>query len=248
MKIENTKDIESMKFNALIYGNSGNGKTYTASTLKGKTLVIATDPGLLTLREFDIDSISPKNWTELLEVYKMLLLDENIKKYKNVVFDGLTDANEICKEHIVKVERPSVKKDIGKVYEDILTLQDYGLLQTKMTRLISSFIKLPYNVIFTAMADERKDEKTGEVTIVPSLNGKLALNLAGYFDYVFFLGVKDTGEETERFFLTQKTEKYISKDRSGKLDRLEEPNWTNVINKSLGIVEEKKETKKKESK
>jgi len=231
MEIKNTNNQELLKVSALIYGNSGNGKTYSASTLKGKTLIIALDPGLLTLREFDIESIQPKSWNELLEVYKMLKTEEFEKKYDNIFFDGITDANEFCKQHILFEERPKVKGTISKIYDDILTLADYGLLQTKMQRLITSFIGLPYNIFFTALEDSRKDEKTGAETVCPSLNGKLAHNVLAYFDFCFRLIIKTTGDESERFFLCKSTEKSLCKDRSGKLDRLELPDWSSVIAK-----------------
>lgn len=248
MKIENTKNQELKKIKGLVYGVSGIGKTFSTTTLTGKTLVIAVEKGLLTLQDYNIDFVNLENWEELLDIYMELNTNENIEKYDNIVIDSLTKANEMCKIHILFKERPKVKGDVNKTYEDVLTLQDYGLLQIKMVRMINSFINLPYNIIFTSLEDERKDEKDGHIYYVPSLNGKLAKNVVADFDFTFRMVSKTIDNKTERYFLTENTETSLAKDRIGKLDRLEEPNWTNVINKSLGIVEEKKETKKKESK
>ena len=242
MEIKSTKEIGLKKINAVVYGVSGSGKTFAASTIPGKTLIIACDPGLLTLADYDIDCIQPKNYDDLLELTKMLCTEEFEKKYDTLFIDGITDINEFFKKWIVNVERPKVKgKDIGKIYDEALTQSDWGFLGIKLRRFIGVFINMPYNIIFTALEENRKNDKTGEVKTVPMLNGKLAEHLPGYFDFVLRIVLKDVDGKTERYFLTENTEDSIGKNRGNKLDRYEEPNFTKIINKIKG--DKKNETK-----
>ncbi len=243
MKKSNTENVELLKIKALIYGGSGVGKTYTARTLpEKKTRIISAESGLLSLSGTNIDVVELENWNDLKELYSEFMTEEHQKKYDFIFIDSLTEINEMCKEHIVKVERPAVRGKVGKIYDDILDMQDWGLVHTKMSRMIRMFRDLPYNIIFTCLEDEKKDERTGAVTVLPSLNGKLQTNIAQYFDMVFRLISEDDKAEnkTYRNFLTEKTEKSLAKDRSGVLDRLELPNWEKVISKIKKEIGSKK--------
>ena len=208
------------------------GKTYTAGTLNPKTtLIITSEKGLLTLAGKNLVVWEAESWRDLETIYQELLKPENERQFKTIFVDSLTEINELCKDHIVKIERPAIKIDLGKVYQDLMTMQDYGLLQTKMTRFIRSYRDLNYHVIFTALENQEKDEKTGSITITPSLNGKLQLNIAGFFDEVFRLVTSDEGEKISRYFVTDAGEKAIAKDRAGVLETLEKPDWSYVFKK-----------------
>lgn len=232
MKETNTTNVQEAKIKALLYGKSGTGKTYTATTLKPETtLILSAESGLLPLAGKAFTVWEMESYDDMLEAYKRLLATELQKQFKVVFIDSLTEINELAKEKIVKVDRPGLGKDLGKVYDDLMTMQDYQLLQTRMTRMIRAYRDLPYHVIFTCLEDNVKDERTGEITVVPSINGKLSTNVAGYFDEVFRLVTKDADNKIDRFFITGKMERAIGKDRSGALELREEPSWTVVFNK-----------------
>lgn len=242
MKLLQTDAIDILNIKALVYGKSGVGKTFSALTLnEKKTLIISAESGLLPLRGKKFDVWEPEVWTEMLEIYQELLKAENIKKYDNVFIDSLTELNEMLKEQIVKKDRPALGKDLGKVYDDLMTMQDWNLLGVRLSRFIRMYRDLPYNVIFTALEDVHKNEQTGAETFTPSINGKLALNLAGYFDEVFRLLTKEEEDgKITRYFLTDKTERSIAKDRSGSLEKFEGADWKVIFNKIKSIVKEKK--------
>jgi hypothetical protein len=80
------------------------------------------------------------------------------------------------------------------------------------------------NTIFTALAQERQDKKTGRVSILPDLPGKLAQQVPGLLDIVSYYYLKDLGDEgvdgydgEQRILLNDKTEKIMAKSRVGKL-------------------------------
>jgi len=243
MKITNTKDVEMVKVKAIVYGKSGVGKTYSAKTLNEETtLIVSAESGILALHDTQFDVCKIDQWPDVNELFHLLSSDEYQKKYKCVFIDSLTELNEKCKEHIVRVERPAIKTDLGKVYEDLMTMQDYQLLQEKIKRFVRAFRDLPYHIFFTCLEDNSKNEKTGEIEFVPSLNGKMSTHIAAYFDEVFRLITKNEGDSIGRYFVTDKVEGMICKDRSGKLDTYEPASWSVVMKK---ILSEKSEQKTK---
>ena len=233
MKKTSTERVTVDRVKCLVYGKSGVGKTSTALTLDPKTtLIISAESGLLPLRGCQIEVWEMEGWEDVQNSYMELLKEENQRRFKTIFIDSLTEINEQAKEQIVKKDRPALKgQDIGKVYDDLMTMQDYGLLATRMTRMIRAFRDLPYNIVFTCLEDSVKDELTGAISMAPSINGKLAVNIAGYFDEVFRMVTKETDDKASRWFLTEKSEKWIAKDRSGRLDRMEVPDWGVVFGK-----------------
>lgn len=245
MKITSTKTREMKFVKAVVYGETGAGKTYSALSLPPeKTLIIANEKGLLPLAGKDYTVWEIEGWDDLQQAYQELLKPETSERFKIVFIDSLTEINEMCKEHIVKKERPAKKIEIGKVYDDLLTQQDYQLLDAKMRRMIRSFGNLNYHLIFTALENNEKDEQTGAIMFVPSLNGKLALQLGAYFDEVFRLITKEEekGKPHARYLMTGKTDKTKTKDRSGVLEFLEPVDWTSIIARIMAKYE-KEETK-----
>lgn len=236
LKTLRTDDIDIEKGKILIYGKSGTGKTYSVSTLDAKkTIVITPDKNALkVLKKLNwiADLWHVEKWEYMFEFSKILLQPDMQKKYDNIFVDDFTEINELSKEWIVKVERPATKGLTNtKTYSDLMELQDYMLLQVKITNLLRAFRDLPYNCIFTCLEDEVRDEQSGIILFRPSMNGKMRLNMTGFFDEVFRLIVDKDGE---RVFLCDNTEKELAKDRSGYLDKYECPDYAKILKKIKG--------------
>lgn len=244
MRVTSTKAADSRLCKIVVVGPTGAGKTSLAKTLPpDKTLIISNERGLLPLAGHDFTVWTIDSWDDLQTAYQELLKPEIREKFKVVFVDSLTEMNELCKDHIIKKERPGKKIEIGKVYDDLLTMQDYQLLDTKMRRMIRSFRDLDMHVVFTCLEDERKDEQTGFITFVPALNGKLAFQLGAYFDEIFRLITQEVekGKPHARYLNTGKTDKNTCKDRSGALEFMEEPDLSAIFGKILAKFETKKE-------
>jgi phage nucleotide-binding protein len=240
MKETTTANVQEFFLKALIFGATGKGKTSTAKTLDTEhTLIISAESGLLPLagKKFTVWNI--ESWDDMAEVYRRLTADDMKAKFKTIFIDSLTEINELAKDRIVKKDRPGLGKEVGKVYDDLMTQQDYQLLQTRMLRMVRAFRDLPYHVIFTCLESQTKDEKTGEIFIAPSVNGKLALNIGGYFDFVFRMITKQDGDKLDYYFVTGSTEQAVGKDRSGMLGLYEPASWSVVFKKVLGKKEGK---------
>jgi phage nucleotide-binding protein len=231
MKIRSTKDSKATTVKALVYGPAGIGKTTLAGTLKSRTLIISAESGLLSLQNKEIDVIDlslddndkplPKSEriAKLRKIYQWLTTDEVMKKYKAVFIDSLTEINMNMLEYL-QTQFPD-RKD---------SLVMYGELSKNMRALITLFRDLPhYDVIFTALAETEKDENGFRFQTV-QLVGSFASRITGYFDEVFYMTHSLDGE---RVLLTQKTDRIIAKDRSGKLSTEEKPDLGIVLEKIL---------------
>lgn len=248
LKQFNTNEIQETKIKILIYGKSGVGKTSSVLSLKPEnTLIISDESGLLALAGKSFDVWRVDNWDDLHKIYADLLKPENQTKYKTIMLDSLTELNEMCKDQIVKKDRPEKGINPGKVYDEMMTMADYGLLQTRMMRFIRSFRDLPYHVIMTCLEDSQKDETTGATQITPSLNGKLASNVSAYFDEVFWMITKEEDQKIVRYFVTGKVPKALAKDRSGSLELYEPANLSVIFKKILSVFK-KADKKNKEGK
>lgn len=236
----------------LIYAPSGQGKTHTASTLAGKTLVISLEAGHLTLRPFHIPMYNlnskplvdeknkpvlgptgiplttPLEPSERLEklgaIYKSL---KEKKEYDNIFIDSITELSE-CVLSIVQKEFPD-RKDSFPMWGE------YG---KRMRSIIKSFRDLEgYNVIMTCLSEVDKDENNRRF-MACDVAGKIGKQLPQFFDEVFYVYRNPEGDYR---FYTKKTDTNVSKDRSGKLD---EDIPADLGAAMLKIFENKKEEKK----
>lgn len=226
MKVLNTKDSPQQKVKALLAGPSGSGKTTLAKTLTGKTILISAEAGLLCLKGSDIDyiDISTNDKGEVLntpaerlrrlaDVFAWL---HQGQEYKNVFVDGITEISELFVEELNK-QFPN-RADAFPMW---------GEYAKKMRSVIKNFRDLPYNVFLTAVSEVDKDENNKRFMGF-QVAGSISKKLPQYFDEVFFVHVNAEGKRT---LVTQATDTIIAKDRSNKLNAVEEPNLAEILAK-----------------
>ena len=232
MKESNTTGLQDAKIKALLYGKSKTGKTSSALTLKPETtLILSAESGLLPLASKNFTVWEIENFEDMITAYKRLQEPEMQKKFKVIFIDSLTEVNELCKEQILRGSRPVESKEPVKVTKEMMTQPNWGILLVRMVGLVRKFRDLPYHVIFTALEDNVKDELMGGISFIPSLNGKFATNVPGFFDEVFRMVTKEEEGKMVRYFYTAKAENTITGDRSGALDDYEKPSWAVVFKK-----------------
>ncbi len=234
MNIQNTRDLGSDGIKVVVAGEAGNGKTTLARTLveglkDEKVFIISAEAGLLSLRGTDIDTcdlrfaddgsfISKENRIARLgQVHSWLMEPEQVKKYRWVFVDSLTEINQNMLEKLEADPDFQGPKN---------TIKKFGELSTRMRGLAKTFRDLPgYNVVFTALVKSNTDSDQ-KTTMGIDMVGAFSEKLPALFDEIFYLGVlAEIDEKTgrnKRTLLTQKTDKVtFPKDRSGALDRLE---------------------------
>jgi hypothetical protein len=207
-----------LKIKVLIYGESGAGKTVLCSTAPNP-LIISAEAGLLSLRGQDIPVVEVGSLPEVEEVYNWLLQSGEADGIDTVCIDSISEIGEI-----VLAEAKARSKD---------PRQAYGETIDKVLAIVRKFRGLKKHVYMTAKLEGVKDEITGGIKYGPSMPGtKLGNQLPFFFDEVFRLAVAvDEKVGPYRFLQTSLDNRYIAKDRSGALDKIEEPNLTNVFRK-----------------
>lgn len=207
----------------LVYGPAGSGKTRLTVTADSKTLLVSVEGGLLSIKNVSkkikklVDVIVIEKITDLQSVYELLT-----KKhlYSWVCIDSLAE----IAEQILVSEK--------KKYKD--KRQAYGSMAESITEFIKLFRDLENcNVLFTAKQEREKDELSGKMLYRPMLEGRVLPNKVPYlFDEVFAMRVFEDDEgEAEFWMQTKRCSKYDCKDRSGKLDKWEEPSLFDILTK-----------------
>jgi hypothetical protein len=222
------------KFCALLYGESGVGKTPFCGTLEAypKTspcLFLDVDAGSMSL-----DSTSPRpavfrveTWTEMQVIYSKLakrdwkglaewMLEKSgqpyePREYKSVVIDSGTELLYKC--------RIKVMEETGNT-EEQPTQPEYMKAQERMRKLYRAFRDLPgMSLVVTAGVRELKDDVAGYVKHFPDFQPQLTKDLLRMTDLVLFMNValEDKEGKITRYAQAVLSQRVIARDRSGKL-------------------------------
>lgn len=217
IKIKSTsQSVNSVK--ALIFGESGVGKTKLASTVP-TPLILNAEGGLLSLASDNLDSVDIKTVADVMDVYQFITESQEASKYETIVLDSISE--------IAEVYLNTLKKE----YAD--ARQAYGQLATDVTELIRAFRDIKdKHVYFIAKAGAvENDIGVSEVkSIMPGKN--LTQGLPFFFDEVLALRIgKLEDKTTYRYLQTDANVNYKCKDRSGALDPQEEPDLGKIFEK-----------------
>ena len=214
--------------NILLYGESGVGKTILAGSASGvpemsPVLVIDIEGGTESLKHTypNVDVVRVQTWKDMQNVYNELAVGKS--GYKTVILDSLT---EIQKFNMYDIMDKAVKARANQD-PDVPGMREWGINLEQCRKLVRAFRDLPMNAIFTALAKDDRNDRTGVITTRPSLSGKLAAEVAAFLDIVGYYYVKQVVDPADkekvglsRLLLTSTTEQYVAKDRSGRLPQV----------------------------
>ncbi len=257
---ERMKEGKGVK--ALIVGPAGVGKTSLLRTLDQKTtLFLDLEAGDLAVQDVNVDCMRPRTWEECRNVacflggpnpalpptavysqahYDAILAEfdgQDVAKYETYFIDSITVAGRLCFKWCE--QQPESFNDRGK--KDVRGT--YGLMGREM---ISWLTHLQHtrnkNVIFVGILENLKDVfnvTAWEVQIEGSKTGK---ELPGIVDEILTLQFVDFGDgaPVRAFVCTQPNAwKYPAKDRSGRLEQVEQPHLGKLLAKLTGKGERK---------
>jgi hypothetical protein len=237
--------------NAILYGDSGAGKTWLMGTAleceeTNPVLFIDVDSGMATLEGKEIDVMRPHSWKEIQKIYEFLLNDNTY--YKCVVIDSLSEVQKKFSMGAILgeiAEGSDHYNDLGST--PVPTRQDWMKTGDQMRKLIRAFRDLAYlpdenrRVHVFMIALEKYDEK--KHLVCPSLPGALGIECGAFVDLLARLSRQNAVEEGEdglettaihRYLLTddyinEDGTRYMAKDRSGKIGSLWDPTISAIM-------------------
>ena len=240
---------------ALVCGLAGIGKTTLLKTLDpDTTLFLDFEAGDLAVSDHPVDQVRPETWDECRNLaaflagpdrnapddavygrrhYEYALSiygDSDINKYQTYFIDSLTVASRLCLRWSQQQPEASNSKGVPDMRSA------YGLLGREMVAFITQLQQVrDKNVIFVCLMNENKDE-FGRKTYDLQLEGsKIAREAPGIVDELITMAMIEPTAEAPgyRAFITDPGNHagYPAKDRSGKLDPIEEPNLGKLLSK-----------------
>ncbi len=244
-----------------LVGAPGVGKTSQLKTLPPeKTLFVDLEAGDLAVKDWPGDTVRPRTWSEFRDLVVFLagplptasadqafseahyrhVCDQygdpaQLAKYDYYFVDSLTVLSRQCFAWC-KSQPQAFSEKTGKPD----TRGAYGLLGQEMITALTHLQHVrDKHVIYVAILEEAMDEFKRRYLRLQLEGSKTALELPGVLDEVVTLAVlKADDGTTYRGFVTRADNPYgfPSKDRSGRLDAVEEPDLGKLIRKCLGEI------------
>lgn len=252
MKIHNTGEAQlKPSVVMLVYGQGGIGKTTFCSTAP-KPIIADCENGAkyFGLRGIKVDVATIENWKNMEEFYQHVKTSD----YETIVLDPIGELMEKLKTQIINSKE---KKFVQ--YDGSLTMAGWGEMKDRMRRLLKSLRDLNKHVIIVAHVSEKDDE--GKIVKRPKVETKLSEELIALVDVAGFMEVVKTQNENgelveKRVIRVAPSDKYESKDRTGQLGGIIEPDFQKIINACQGneiyswsskVAKEKMEGEKEET-
>ncbi|GAK46894.1 conserved protein [Tepidicaulis marinus] len=244
-----------------IFGKSGIGKTSLLWTLDpATTLFIDLEAGDLAIEGWSGDSVRPRTWAECRDFAVFIggpnpaLRDDQVyseahfaavcerfgdpaslDRYHTVFIDSITVAGRLCFQWC-KGQPEAFSEKTGK--PDVRGA--YGLHGREMVAWLTHLQHTrAKNVWFVGILDEKLDDFNRRI-FQPQIDGsKTGLELPGIVDEVLTMAeIKDEFGAPYRAFVCQTINpwNFPAKDRSGRLDLIEEPHLGRLMAKIRGPV------------
>ena len=242
-----------------LIGIPGSGKTSQIRTLNvEKTLFVDMEAGDLSILDWQGDTLRARTWPEFRDLVVFLAGPmptasseqafsqahfehvctqygdpAQLAKYDTYFVDSLTVLSRLCFAWC-KTQPQAFSDKTGKPDNR----GAYGLLGQEMITALTHLQHVrDKHVIYVAILEEKTDDFNRRYYQLQLEGAKTALELPGVLDEVITLAVlKDDEGNTYRGFVTRADNAYgyPSKDRSGRLEAIEEPHLGRLIAKCLG--------------
>lgn len=242
----------------LIVGPAGVGKTTLLRTLPlPETLFVDLEAGDLAVQDVHVDTLRPRTWEECRDlaaylggpnpalpptavysqahfdsVCESMGSDDALAKYETYFIDSITVAGRLCFKWCE--QQPESFNDRGK--KD--TRGTYGLMGREMIGWLTHLQHTRgKNVIFVGILENLKDEFNVTSWQLQIEGGKTGKELPGIVDEIVTMQYVDFGDgkPTRVFVCSQPNQwNYPAKDRSGRLDQIEEPHLGKWLAKLTG--------------
>ena len=254
---ERLKEKHSAKVG--LVGFPGVGKTTQLKTLPpDTTLFVDLEAGDMSVRDWPGDTVRPRTWPEFRDLVVFLAgpmptasADQafsephfqyvcnrfgdpaQLAKYDTYFVDSLTVLSRLCFAWC-KTQPQAFSEKTGKPDNR----GAYGLLGQEMITALTHLQHVrDKHVIYVAILEEKTDDFNRRFYQLQLEGSKTALELPGVLDEVVTLAILKADDGTSYHGFVTRADNafgYPSKDRSGRLDAIEEPHLGKLIAKCVG--------------
>lgn len=225
------------RINSIIYGLPGVGKTRLCASADAvpsmrRVLLLDVDGGALFAKDLypGVERLPITTWKQIIDVHRDLAsgMDHG---FQTVILDTGTEAQKYDQASVM-AQAAKIAADKGEVRDEAVpSFREWGITQDHFRHMVRGFRDLPLNFLMTLHVKDQQNELTGRISKSPDLPGKLSRQIAGFFDVVLYMYVKEvqvpdgqnpdgtpkTKKEDKRLLLSAASELIIAKDRSDKL-------------------------------
>ena len=221
ISIKRTREAHANGVKLLVFGAAGAGKTSLIKTLPNP-IIISAEAGLLSLVGEDLPYVEVSSMATLREAYEWLSSSDEARDFESVAVDSISEIAEVVLNYEKKIAKDP--------------RQAYGAMQEQMADLIRAFRDLPGRHVYMSAKLDKSQDEVGKMLYAPSMPGnKTGQQLPYFFDEVLALRVeRDSDGNAYRALLCDGDGSWLAKDRSGKLDQWEAPDFSEIIKKIMG--------------
>jgi len=223
VELKKISDLEFSYAKILVFGESGSGKTYFASTyIPEKTLFVnvKAESGMMTLRALgvEMDVLEVDTYADMKNVIQWV--KTNGQKYDLIYIDSLSQWQKNLEKEIPESNNRFAKWN---------TIKDYT------REIVDAFKALPFHVVFTCEIKKDKDEDAGTITYNPSLLGSSRDDIPYWFDevYYFIRFQQKVGEPISYKALTAAAMRYPCKSRLRLPSTIDNPKLLEILNNAV---------------
>lgn len=231
MKVFNSLEL-SVKPSIImvVYGEGGVGKTTFAATAP-RPIIADCENGskYFGLRGIEADVALIESWSDISEFLDVALTDN----YDTIIIDPI---GELMEKLIIFMIEKSDSKLVQK--DGNPTMAGWGWLKTNMRNYLKVLRDSGKNIVIVAHVQEKDDE--GRVIKRPMVATKLSEELVNMVDIVGYMTTISDAEtsETKRVILVDPaSDKFVAKDRTGRLGKFIEPDFTKIVDGVRGDQE-----------
>lgn len=207
---------------SLIFGGTGSGKTPIMNTCP-RPLLLACEPGLLSLRNSVIPTFYAENGTRIDEFFKWFFNSAEVKNFDTLCVDSISFMADVYLTENEKGTSAAGKKVHG--------LQAYG----NMARSVMDYLRPLYYTREKHTYLICKEELVAEQKRPYFPGQQLNKDVPGLYDFVLHLGIKNViGQGQVKAFQCNESYDVMARNRTGNLDDFEPPNFDFIVRKAMG--------------
>lgn len=231
MKIFNSLDpAEKPSILMVVYGEGGVGKTTFAATAP-RPIIADCENGskYFGLRGIEADVALVEKWDDMQEFMEVALTDN----YDTVIIDPI---GELMEKLIAYMRQKADSKLVQR--DGNPTMAGWGWLKQTMRNFLKTMRDSGKHIVIVAHVQERDDD--GRVIKRPMIATRLSeelVNLVDIVGYMTTISDTDSGETKRLIIVDPASDKYVAKDRTGRLGRYIEPDFTKIVDGVRGDAE-----------